>query len=166
MRQNVQPCIIVSSLFCFLCLSLTDHLQCGFIGSGRNFEIGEGKTSGSGGQSPPVGSRGIAPTGGLGTIPQKLKNFHGSTHTQNRFTALWILSGTTHGHQWSLICFLYLLWSMTFSLFNLRAWQSFSTISLQEVDQRKLGERLWKNIVRCMDWTGRMPWIIVDERSR
>jgi len=31
-----------------------------------------------------------------------------------------------------------------------------------EVDQRKLGERLWKKIVRCMDLTGRMPWIIVD----
>ena len=61
------------------------------------------------------------------------------------FTALWILSGTnqvsqyqkkhspTHtyrSHRSSLICFLHLLWSTASSLFNLRAWQSFSTISL------------------------------------
>jgi len=60
--------------------------------------------------------------------------------------ALWILSGTTQvsqyqkkhsptptycGHQWSLIWFLHLLQSMASSLFNLRAWQSFSTISVQ-----------------------------------
>jgi len=38
---------------------------------------------------------------------------------------------TYHGHQSSLICFFHLLWSMASSLFNLRAWQSFSTISLQ-----------------------------------
>ena len=62
----------------------------------------------------------------------------------NHFTALWTLSGTTRvsqyekkhspthtycGHQSSLICFLHLLRSMASSLFNLRAWQSFSTIS-------------------------------------
>jgi len=35
------------------------------------------------------------------------------------------------GHQSSLICFLRLLWSMASSLFNLRAWQSFSIISVQ-----------------------------------
>jgi len=60
--------------------------------------------------------------------------------------ALWILSGTTrvsqynkkhspthtyYGHQSSLICFLHLLDSMASSLFNLPAWQSFSTISVQ-----------------------------------
>jgi len=45
--------------------------------------------------------------------------------------ALWILSGTTHGHQSSLICFLHLLRSTASSLFNLRAWPTFSTISLQ-----------------------------------
>ena len=38
---------------------------------------------------------------------------------------------TYRGHQSSLICFLHLLWSMASSLFNLRAWQFFSTISLQ-----------------------------------
>jgi len=38
---------------------------------------------------------------------------------------------THHSHQSPLICFLHLLRSMTSSLFNLRAWQSFSTISLQ-----------------------------------
>ena len=38
---------------------------------------------------------------------------------------------TYGGHPSSLICFFHLLWSMTSSLFNLRAWQSFSTISLQ-----------------------------------
>ena len=38
---------------------------------------------------------------------------------------------TYHGHQSSLICFLHLLRSMASSLFNLRAWQPFSTISLQ-----------------------------------
>jgi len=64
----------------------------------------------------------------------------------NHFTALWTLSGTiwvsqyqkkhtpTHtyrGHQSSLICFLHLLRSKASSLFNLRAWQSFSTVSVQ-----------------------------------
>ena len=78
-------------------------------------------------------------------------NVFALTHTytiyiDNRFTALWILSGTTrvsqyqkkhspthtyHGHDLSLICFLHLLQSTTSSLFNLRARQSFSTISLQ-----------------------------------
>jgi len=63
-----------------------------------------------------------------------------------RFTALWILSGTTwvsryqkkhspthtyHGPQSSLICFLHLLRSTASSLLNLRAWQSFCTISVQ-----------------------------------
>ena len=63
------------------------------------------------------------------------------THTHNCFTALWFFSGTTRvsryqkkhspthtycAHQSSLICFLYLLRSMASSLFNLRAWQSFS----------------------------------------
>jgi len=67
-------------------------------------------------------------------------------HTHNRFTALWILSGTTwvswyqkkhshthtyRGHQSSLICFILLIQSMAFSPFNPLAWQSFSTISLQ-----------------------------------
>jgi len=67
------------------------------------------------------------------------------THTHNHFTALWMLSGTTWvsryqkkhspthtycNHQSSLICFLHLLRSVASSLFNLRAWQSFSTISL------------------------------------
>ena len=67
------------------------------------------------------------------------------THTHNHSMALWILSGTTqvrwyqkkhspthtyHGHQSSLICFLHLLRTTASSLFNLRAWQSFSTISL------------------------------------
>ena len=66
-------------------------------------------------------------------------------HTQNRFTYLWILSGTTRVSRYQkkhspthtfcgqsfLICFLHLLWSMASSLFNLRAQQSFSTISLQ-----------------------------------
>jgi len=60
--------------------------------------------------------------------------------------ALWILTRTTRvslyqkkhslthtycGHQSSLICILHLLRSMASSLFNLHAWQSFSTISLQ-----------------------------------
>jgi len=69
-----------------------------------------------------------------------------TTHTHNRFMALWILSRTTRvsryqkkhspthtyrGHQSSLICVLHLLESMASSLFNLHAWQSFSTICLQ-----------------------------------
>jgi len=68
------------------------------------------------------------------------------THTHNRFTALCTLSGTTrvswhkkkhspthtyYGHQSSLICFLHLLQSMASTLFNLRALQSFSKVSLQ-----------------------------------
>jgi len=62
------------------------------------------------------------------------------------FTALWTSSGTTRvsqyqkkhspththrGHQSSLICFLHLLRSTASSLFNICAWQSFYTISLQ-----------------------------------
>jgi len=35
------------------------------------------------------------------------------------------------GRQSSLICFIHLLWSIASSLFSLRAWQSFSTISFQ-----------------------------------
>jgi len=38
---------------------------------------------------------------------------------------------TYRGQQSSLICFLHLLQSMASPLFNLRAWQSFSTISVQ-----------------------------------
>jgi len=26
--------------------------------------------------------------------------------------------------------------------------------------------KLWKKIVRCMDWTWRMPWIVIDGWSR
>jgi len=71
---------------------------------------------------------------------------HSHTHTQNCFMALRTLSGTTwmsryqkkhspthtyHAHQSSLICFLHRLRSTASSLFNLHAWQSFSTISVQ-----------------------------------
>jgi len=70
---------------------------------------------------------------------------HRHTHTHNRFTALWILSGTTQvsqyqkkhspthtcrGHQLTPICLLHLLRSTASSPFNLRARQSFSTISV------------------------------------
>jgi len=67
------------------------------------------------------------------------------THTpHNHFTALGTLSGTTQvspyqkkhssthtycGRQSSHICFLHLLWSMASSMFNLRARESFFTIS-------------------------------------
>ena len=68
------------------------------------------------------------------------------THTNSCFMAFWILSRTTwvsryqkkhspartcRSHQSSLICFLHLLRFMASSLFNLRAWQSFCTISVQ-----------------------------------
>jgi len=36
----------------------------------------------------------------------------------------------------------------------------------QEVDQRKLGERLWKKTVRHVNGTGKMPWIVIDGGSR
>ena len=36
----------------------------------------------------------------------------------------------------------------------------------QEVDQRKLGERLWKKTVRHINWTERMPWIVINWGSR
>jgi len=32
--------------------------------------------------------------------------------------------------------------------------------------QRKLGEKLCRKTVRHVSWTGRMPWIIIDEGSR
>jgi len=70
---------------------------------------------------------------------------HTHTHTHNRFTALWNLSGTTRVSRyqkkhsplhssWSSIIpisFLHLLRHMASSVFNPRALQSFSTISLQ-----------------------------------
>jgi len=76
------------------------------------------------------------------------------THTHNRFTALQILSGTTQvsrhqkkhspththrSHQLSLNRFLHLPRSMASFLFNLGAWQSFSTISLQVFFDLSLG---------------------------
>jgi len=80
---------------------------------------------------------------------------HTNTHTpHNHFTALWILSGTTRvsqyqkkhsptdtypDHQSSFICFLLLLWSMASSQFNLCAWQSFCTISVQVLFGLPLG---------------------------
>jgi len=36
----------------------------------------------------------------------------------------------------------------------------------QEVDQRKLGERLWKKTVRHVYWTGRMPWIVLADKGQ
>jgi len=36
----------------------------------------------------------------------------------------------------------------------------------QAVDQRKLGERLWKKTVRHLNWSGKMPWIVIDGGSR
>ena len=36
----------------------------------------------------------------------------------------------------------------------------------QEVDQIKLGERLWKKTVEHMDGIQRMPWIVVDGENR
>jgi len=36
----------------------------------------------------------------------------------------------------------------------------------QEVDQRHLGERLWKKTVRHVNSTGRMPWTILDEADK
>ena len=37
---------------------------------------------------------------------------------------------------------------------------------VEKVDQRKLGERLWKKTVKHVDWIERMPWIVVDGGSR
>jgi len=36
----------------------------------------------------------------------------------------------------------------------------------QEIDQRKLNERLWKKTVRQVYWTGRTPWIVLHGWSR
>jgi len=36
----------------------------------------------------------------------------------------------------------------------------------QEVDQRKLGERLWKKTAEHVDCIQRMPWFVVDGESR
>ena len=79
------------------------------------------------------------------TLPaaQPTVSKHWMQHLQ---LALWILSRTTwvsqyqmkhspththRGHQSSIICFLHPLWSVASFLFNLCAWQSFSTISVQ-----------------------------------
>jgi len=84
---------------------------------------------------------------------------HNNYYNYNHFTALWTLSGTTRvsryqkkhspshtyrGHQSSLICFLRLLRSF---LYNLCAWQSFSTIFLQSF--------LWSTF-----WPGTLPFIL------
>jgi len=82
----------------------------------------------------------------LTKICPTLRWCHDQNYYNNHFTALWILSGTTQGswyqkkhsptdtyrgHQSSLICFLHLLQSTASFLFQLCAWQSFSTIALQ-----------------------------------
>ena len=36
----------------------------------------------------------------------------------------------------------------------------------EEIDQRKLGERLWKKTVRHINLTEKMPWIVIDGGSR
>jgi len=36
----------------------------------------------------------------------------------------------------------------------------------QEVDQRELGERLWKKTLRQVSGTKKMPWIVIDGGSR
>jgi len=50
------------------------------------------------------------------------------------------------------------------------AWRNVWSMKLrvpgQEVDPRKLGERLWKKTVRHVNWTGRMPWIVMYGGSR
>jgi len=78
-----------------------------------------------------------------------------TTHTYNRFTALWILSKTTQvswhqeekhstthtclDHQSTFICFLHLLQSMASYLFNLHAWLSFCTTSVSCTNGVKYG---------------------------
>ena len=79
---------------------------------------------------------------------------HKHTHTHNHIMTLWIFSGTTQvsryqkkhspthtyrGHQSSLTRCLHLLRSMASSLFNPRAWPSFSTICLQVLYGLPLG---------------------------
>jgi len=79
-------------------------------------------------------------------LPQLNKDDDIFNYYYNHFTSLWTLSGFTRvsqyqkkhspthiyrDHQSSLICFLCLLRPMASSLFNLHAWQSFSTISFQ-----------------------------------
>ena len=76
---------------------------------------------------------------------------HTHTHTQ-QFNGLWSRNtrvgryqkkhSPTHthpDHRTSFINFLHLLWSTASSLFSLRAWQSFSTISLQVLFGLPLG---------------------------
>ena len=47
-----------------------------YSGGGSNIRVGGGKPRGLGDESPPAGSRGGAPVGGLGhVVPQKLKAF-------------------------------------------------------------------------------------------
>jgi len=41
-----------------------------------------------------------------------------------------------------------------------------SRVPGQEVDQRKLGQRLCRKTVMQVNCIGRMPWIVTDERSR
>jgi len=65
--------------------------------------------------------------------------FYGSLNFVSRYQKKHSPTHTYHGHQSSLMCFLHLLWSMASSLFNLHAWQSFSTISLQVFFSLPLG---------------------------
>jgi len=41
-------------------------------------------------------------------------------------------------------------------------WSMKRRVPGQEVDQRKLGQRLWKKTVKHVNWSGRMLWIIID----
>jgi len=60
------------------------------------------------------------------------------THTHTHTTGLWLSEFCPEQRRWyqkkhspTVICFLHLLQSMASSLFNLRAWWSFSTISVE-----------------------------------
>ena len=60
-----------------------------------------------------------------------------------------------HRLDWtSFICFCSVQPQFHFSTFYLL----FTWLPGQEVDQRKLGDRLWKKTVEHVDWIGRMPY--------
>jgi len=74
----------------------------------------------------------------------QLQLFHGSLDLEqdnqvSRYQKKHSPTNTYRGHQSSLICFLHLLRSMVSSLFNLHAWQSICTISVQVFFRLPLG---------------------------
>jgi len=123
--------------------------RCGYISGARCawFAYGSADTTATQSSLASVKSRMVLPFWcqlSQAVLEKRLLNGYSSTHTQPFYSSVDFVRDnpgepvpeetSTHYSSWSSIipiCFLHLLWSMASSLFNPRALQSFSIISLQ-----------------------------------